>query len=114
MYKSRFGAYPPGTATNISYCAGNDFTSDHCGMNNAFLENATLNANISRVSKLPTNAHIAVRSGSNSYVGPYVTISSTGTYTLVGVFQGGTSDCPDGTSGTSPAAGVAYCSIVLP
>lgn len=114
LYKSRFAVYPIESSTAVSYCVGNDFPGDRCGANNTILENATLNTNIARVSRLPSNAHTAVVSGSTSYVGPYLSISSTGTYTLVGIFQGGTGECPDGTTGSSPAAGVAYCSITLP
>lgn len=114
LYKSRFAVYPIESNTAVSYCIGNDFPGDRCGADNAILENATLNTNITRVSKLPSNAHTVVKSSSSTYVGPYLSISGTGIYTLIGVFQGGVGDCPNGTTGTSPAAGVAYCSVTLP
>ncbi len=115
LYKSRFGAYPP-ASTAGTYCVGDDFPGDRCGVNKNRLENTTLNTNIARVTRLPAYGHPEVTSGSTSYLGPYVTITSGGAYTLVGVLQGGPSDCPEGTtSTTAPVSGaVVYCNILLP
>ena len=106
LYKTRFAIYPSPSADG-TYCVGNDFPNDKCGISGSISEDTALNTELARVSKLPANNHPLANS---TYLGPYAIYTPT-TIRLVGVFQGsGSSTCPKNTTydATSPS-GVAYC-----
>lgn len=106
LYKSRFAIYPAPTS-NGTYCIGNDFPSDRCGVSGSFSENNDLNTALQRVSKLPTYDHVLV---DNTYLGPYAIYTDT-TIRIVGVFKGnGSGTCPTGTTyDTASPSGAVYC-----
>lgn len=112
LYKSRFAVYPA-PSVDGTYCIGDSFPADKCGVGSVFSENAPLNIDLARTGKLPTNTLGSVKIGSVEYLGPYAIFTPT-TIALVGVLKGGSDACTSGTTydSTSPS-GVAYCKFTL-
>lgn len=111
LYKTRFAVYPePAGTLPFSACLGNDFPAGRCGSNGSISQNNDLMTQVAKVGRIPAISHIPV---AETYVGPYVTYSTT-EITLIGIFKGGSGDCPDDTTfDSSPASDVVLCKIVL-
>lgn len=111
LYKTRFAVYPePAGTLPFSACLGNDFPAGKCGSNGSIDQNSDLMTQVVKVGRIPAVNHIPV---AETYVGPYVTYS-VANITLIGIFKGGSGDCPDETTfDSSPTSGVVLCKIVL-
>lgn len=109
LYESRFAVFPS-PSTNGTYCLGDDFPGDRCGVSSNFSENSALNAEVLRTGALPKNSRITVN---GTYLGPYATFTAT-QIILVAVLKGDSSSCPsDIPYDSASPSGVAYCRFTL-
>lgn len=113
LYKTRFAVYPSPT-TNGTYCIGEDFPSNKCGVktsgNYNYSSDSSLNAELKRTGTLPKNTRQAV---DEKYLGPFATFTAT-QISLTVPLKGDSSTCPSETTyDTASPSGVAYCKITL-
>lgn len=120
LYKARYGKYPQVTYGN--YCLGTNFplgpddqrrcrNSALTDPNLSYLEsnNTALMTEIKKIGTPPTNSPVAIK---DDLVGPYAEYWSSGMY-MIQVFEGGSSDCPDGMEYAWDGNGAVLCGILM-